>query len=277
MISRRSYMIWCRESSGCPNDENKKKWYEELFANYGHSYDREVFTTGTIGECNFIEEELSFDKSLSILDLGCGTGRHSIELTRRGYKVTGADLSDAMLERARAKAAEAGLEIHFLQRDARELGFDREFNLVIMLCEGGFSLMETDEMNFSILKNAVAALRPGGKLIFTTLNGLFPLFHSVKDFLNQSHQEGNATYSENSFDLMTFRDHNLTTIHDDDGNPMELDCNERYYVPSEISWLLKSLSMQEIHIGAARLGEFSREHALSTEDYEMLIIARKAG
>jgi 2-polyprenyl-3-methyl-5-hydroxy-6-metoxy-1,4-benzoquinol methylase len=155
-----------------------KKWYEELFANYGHSYDREVFTTGTIGECNFIEEELSFDKSLSILDLGCGTGRHSIELTRRGYKVTGADLSDAMLERARAKAAEAGLEIHFLQRDARELGFDREFNLVIMLCEGGFSLMETDEMNFSILKNAVAALRPGGKLIFTTLNGLFPLLFS---------------------------------------------------------------------------------------------------
>jgi len=43
--------------------------------------------------------------------------------------------------------------------------------------------METDEMNFEILKNASNALKKQGKFIFTTLNGLFPIFHSVKDFL----------------------------------------------------------------------------------------------
>jgi hypothetical protein len=53
-----------------------------------------------------------------------------------------------------------------------------------MLCEGAFPLMETDEMNFKILQNTANALKPGSKLILTTLNGLFPLFHSVKDFLN---------------------------------------------------------------------------------------------
>ncbi|MCK7541579.1 MAG: hypothetical protein MZV63_67195 [Marinilabiliales bacterium] len=40
---------------------------------------------------------------------------------------------------------------------------------------------------------------------------------------------------------MTFRDHNITEFEDDDGNKKTLDCNERYYVPSEITWLLKSL------------------------------------
>ncbi len=87
------------------------------------------------------------------------------------------------------------------------------------------------------------ALKPKGKLIFTTLNGLFPLFHSVKDFLDSKTQEGNATYTNNSFDLMTFRDHNITQVEDDFGNKKELECNERFYVPCEITWLLKTLNM----------------------------------
>ena len=62
--------------------------------------------------------------------------------------------------------------------------FVAAFDLVLMLCEGGFSLMETDAMNFAILENAVQALRPGGKFLFTCLNGLFPLAQSVKDFVN---------------------------------------------------------------------------------------------
>jgi len=45
-------------------------------------------------------------------------------------------------------------------------------------------LMETDEMNFRILQKAERSLKQGGKFIFTTLNALFPLYHSVKDFIN---------------------------------------------------------------------------------------------
>ena len=61
-----------------------KKWYETLFENSAKKYDEERFTKGTIGECDFIEKELGNDKSLTILDVGCGTGRHAIELTKRG-------------------------------------------------------------------------------------------------------------------------------------------------------------------------------------------------
>ena len=63
--------------------------------------------------------------------------------------------------------------------------------------------METDEMNFQILESASRSLKKGGKLIFTTLNGFFSLFHSVKDFINSNSES--QSNRENSFNLMTFQ------------------------------------------------------------------------
>ena len=254
---------------------HKKKWYEALFENYANKYDNEHFTQGTVGECDFIETELKSDKSLKILDVGCGTGRHAIELSKRGYIVTGIDLSETQLARAREKAENNNLTIDFQRQDARNLSFNNEFDVAIMLCEGGFPLMETDEMNYEILKSVTKSLKEDGKFIFTTLNGLFPLYHSVEKFCASTTEDGNATYHSNTFDLMTFRDHNSTVFEDDFGNKKELECNERYYVPSEITWLLKSLGFKKIDIYGAKLGAFSREDKLSTEDFEMLVIAEK--
>ena len=252
-----------------------KQWYEELFENYGLKYDNEVYTHGTIGECDFIEKEISSYKGTRILDIGCGTGRHSIELTKRGYNVTGIDLSESLLKRAREKAAELNLKIDFQQHDARNLPLSNEFDLAIMLCEGGFCLMETDEMNFQILQNAAKALRPNGKFIFTTLNGFFPLYHSVKDFMDSNVQEGNSKMVGLTFDLMTFRENSVIDVEDDSGVKKELKCNERYYVPSEITWLLKSAGFKTIEIFGSKLGAFSREDKLTAEDFEMLVIAGK--
>jgi 2-polyprenyl-3-methyl-5-hydroxy-6-metoxy-1,4-benzoquinol methylase len=252
-----------------------KQWYEELFENFARTYDAEEFTKGTVGECDFIERESDYDKTIKILDIGCGTGRHSIELSKRGYSVTGIDLSEAQLQHAKKKASAQSLNIDFQKHDARNPHFSNAFDLAIMLCEGGFSLMETDEMNFLILKNAANALKSNGKLIFTTLNGLFPLFHSVKDFLDAEKKDGVATCKNNTFNLMTFRDHNITDFIDDSGNKKSLNCNERFYVPSEITWLLKSLDFNSIEIFGAKLGAFSRNDELTTEDFEMLVLAEK--
>ncbi len=251
-----------------------KPWYEALFENYSERYEEESFTKGTVGEVDFIETEMEYDRSRTILDIGCGTGRHAIELARRGYTVTGADLSESMLNKARANAEKAGVRVRFLQADARKLTFSREFDFVQMICEGGFSLMETDEMNFDILKGAVNALKPGGRLLFTTLNGLFPLFHSVKDFINENSAGGSVSRS-NTFDLMTMRDHSVYEVVDDSGQTLSLECNERYYLPSEITWLLKSLGMVSVTILGCPLGGWKRDIPLTTNDYEMLVIADK--
>jgi 2-polyprenyl-3-methyl-5-hydroxy-6-metoxy-1,4-benzoquinol methylase len=251
----------------------EKQWYELLFENFANTYEKEDFTKGTVQEVDFIEKELNYDKTKQVLDIGCGTGRHTIELAKRGYLVTGFDLSDDQLTKAMENAKKANVQVNFFKQDARSFNFGDKYDLVIMLCEGSFPLMETDEMNFAILQNAYNSLKKDGKLIFTTLNGLFPLFHSVKDFLSKNLTNGGS--EKNNFDLMTFREYSEYTITDDLGVTKNLKCNERYYVPSEITWLLKSIGFSKSAIYGGVVGAFSRVLPLDTEHYEMLVIAEK--
>jgi 2-polyprenyl-3-methyl-5-hydroxy-6-metoxy-1,4-benzoquinol methylase len=251
------------------------QWYEELFTDYARAYDQESFTKGTLGEVEFIEQELGGDRAKQILDVGCGTGRHAIELARRGYRVTGIDLSESQLARAREKAREAGVEVTFFQRDARAFRFDKLFDLVMMICEGAFPLMETDEMNFAILENAGRALVNGGKLVLTTLNALYPLYHSVKDFLNAGKAPHEMETRELTFDLMSFREKATTRVVDDHGNEKVMQTNERYYAPSEMAWLLRQLSFRQVDIFGCELGAFSRTRPLTPDDFEMLVVAVK--
>ncbi|NQT39569.1 MAG: class I SAM-dependent methyltransferase [Planctomycetes bacterium] len=248
-------------------------WYETLFANFGRTYDKECYTQGTVGEVDFVERELEGDRSKRILDIACGTGRHAVELTKRGYQVTGFDLSEGQLRVAREKAAEAGVTVELQRRDATEPHFNEEFDAALMFCEGAFPLMETDEKNHAILVHAAAALRPGGKLLLTTLNALFPLYHSVKDFL-EANESGAAT-GKLTFDLMTFREQVEMTFTDDDGESHSITSNERYYTPPEMRWLLKTVGFAKVDIFGCHLGEFSRDHALTDNDFEMLVVAEK--
>jgi len=249
------------------------EWYQVLFKNNAANYDREVFTQGTMGETDFMEKELGFDREKAILDIGCGTGRHSVELARRGYRVTGVDLSEKQLERAKEKAKTAGVTVDFRKENAVTLDYPPQYDLAMIICEGAFPLMETDEMNFAILKNAVKALKPGGKLILTTLNALFPLFKQAGEASEAG--SSNEAAEEESFDLLTFRDHTDLTFTDDEGISHTISCNERYYAPSEIAWLLKTAGMEKVDIFGCELGNFSRNQKLTPRDFEMLVIAEK--
>ena len=141
-----------------------------------------------------------------------------------------------------------------------------------MLCEGGFPLMETDEENFRILENCARALRKGGTFVFTTLNALYPLFHSVKDFLNRN--ERSTSTGKLTFDWMTLREHSVLRMKDDSGKAKVLRCNERYYMPSEISWQLRSLGFGKVEIAGCMAGEYDRKRRLTPEEFEMLVIAK---
>ena len=96
---------------------------------------------------------------------------HAIELARRGCDLTGVGLSGSMLNRAREKAEESGIKVNFIQADARNLPVENEFDHAIMLCEGGFSLMEADETNFEILKQVTTVLKPVANLFSPPLMG----------------------------------------------------------------------------------------------------------
>lgn len=68
----------------------------------------------------------------SVLDLGCGTGNHAIRLAGRGYRVTGVDRSERMLEGARRKRGAAG-NPQFVHSEIQQLTLEREFDAVVMM------------------------------------------------------------------------------------------------------------------------------------------------
>jgi SAM-dependent methyltransferase len=113
-----------------------------------------------------------------VLDMACGNGRHALELTRRGFEVVGVELSEPLLEVARADAEEAGLEVTYLQADLRELSFEDEFDLVLNLNDGAIGYLETEEDNARIFDRASAALHAGGRQLMQLPNVLRAEKHS---------------------------------------------------------------------------------------------------
>jgi SAM-dependent methyltransferase len=100
----------------------------------------------------------------AVLDVCCGPGRHSLEFARRGFRVTGVDRTAAYLERAGATAAEKGLDVEFVQCDARVFSRPAAFDLAINLFTS-FGYFEDPQDDCRLARAVFDALRPGGKLV----------------------------------------------------------------------------------------------------------------
>ena len=74
---------------------------------------------------------------------------------------------------------------------------------------------------------------------------------------------------------MTFRMRSKLKTPDDHGHPIDIDCDERWYIPSELTWLLRQAGFASVEIFGAKLGAFSRSDALTPDDFEMLAVAVK--
>ena len=119
----------------------EKSTWEAFFDAHAPVYEDNVFTKNTAREVDFLLEELSLRPGGSILDVGCGTGRHSIELAKRGYAVTGMDLSSEMLARAADTARAAGVNVNWIHADATRFTLPGKYDGAICLCEGAFGLL----------------------------------------------------------------------------------------------------------------------------------------
>ncbi len=142
-------------------------WYQEFF---GEDYMRFHLRGGdwleerTIPQCDFVVSALDLQPGARILDLCCGQGRHSVELARRGFKVTGFDLSEYLLGMARERAKVAGVEVEFVRGDMREIPWDSEFDAVVNLFTS-FGYLESDEEDESVIRSIRRSLRPGGQVL----------------------------------------------------------------------------------------------------------------
>jgi SAM-dependent methyltransferase len=112
-----------------------------------------------------------------ILDLACGSGRHALELRRRGFGVVGVDISPELIEIARGEAAAADLEVEFVLADLRDLSYEDEFDLVLNLNDGAIGYLESDEENRRAFATIARALRPGGRNLAQLPNILYAREH----------------------------------------------------------------------------------------------------
>src|SRR5439155_13752289 len=105
-----------------------KPWFVDLF---DEDYLRTLpFLTpqATQAEAEFVIDTMNLAAGAQVLDLGCGYGRHAMELAARGFHVVGLDLSTPLLVRGGEEANRRGLTINFVRGDMRELDFDGQFD-----------------------------------------------------------------------------------------------------------------------------------------------------
>lgn len=122
-------------------------------------------------QVDFLLEKLQLQRGAKILDLACGFGRHSLALARRGFSVTGVDITPDYVRYAREQAESEGLDARFLCADIREVQFEGEFDAVLNIADGAIGYLENDAENRKIFEAAAKALKPGGRHFMDVMNG----------------------------------------------------------------------------------------------------------
>ncbi|MFH1196532.1 MAG: class I SAM-dependent methyltransferase [bacterium] len=146
-----------------------KDWYKHWFLSeeyldvYGHrnEKDAEKFL-------NLVLKFIDIPGAL-VLDAACGAGRHSIALAKKGFNVTAFDLSRALLRIATRNSISENVSVKFFNADLRNVSLKKKFHLIINAFTS-FGYFETDEENFSFIRNAFDYLLDDGKFILDYFN-----------------------------------------------------------------------------------------------------------
>ena len=146
--------------------KKKQSWYEH--DGFWETISAGLFTSERMlsakKEVEQIVSLLKLQAGASICDLCCGVGRHSLELGRLGYRVTGVDRTGLYLEEAKKKADEEGLNIRFVQEDMRRFCEPEAFDAVINVLTS-FGYFEDLEDDKRVLENVYKSLKNGGKFL----------------------------------------------------------------------------------------------------------------
>ena len=248
--------------------KRSKPWFEEVF-------DEDYLRTlpfmradQTLREAEFISTALTATPGAEILDVGCGYGRHAIELVQRGFNVTGLDLSLPLLIRAADEAQRRSLSVNFVHADMREMAFEKQF-------DGAYSMLTSfgyfdEETNLRVAERIGRALKPGGRLLLDILNRDYV----VADLPVRVWWEGTGcvVLEEVDFNFHTSRINTHRSIVFEDGRQLEQELSVRAYSLHEIGRLLRQAGFRVIDVsgGLATRGDF-----FGSASRNLLIVAEK--
>ena len=177
-----------------------------------------------------------------ILDLCCGVGRHSLELARRGFQVTGVDRTQLYLDRASRQAEAEGLEIEFVQRDMRAFCRPDAFDAVVNLFTS-FGYFEDPEDDQRVAMNVYRSLKSGGVFLIDIMGKeVLARIFSERDWyeedgvliLQEREITKNWSWMENRWIILA------------DSNRTELNLSHRVYSAVELASLLTECGFAHI-------------------------------
>jgi SAM-dependent methyltransferase len=248
--------------------KRSKPWFEEVF---DEDYLRTLpFMSAdqTLREVEFIEASLGVKPGGQVLDIGCGYGRHAIELVQRGLDVTGLDLSLPLLLRAADEAQKRAMSVNFVHADMREMAFETQFDGVYcMLTSFGYF---DEDTNLRVAEGIARALKPGGRLLLDLVNRDY----IVGDLPSRVWWEGNGcvVLEEVDFNFHTSRIITHRSIVFEDGRQIEQEISVRAYSLHEIGRLLRQAGFRVLDVSG---GLATRGHFFGGTSRSLLIVAEK--
>ena len=216
-------------------------------------YLTEGFTQHTLAEVDFVLDVCELTPGARVLDMGCGPGRHALELARRGFQVTGVDFTEKFIQFAQENAEHEGLteRAEFVLADARDFVRPLAFDAAVCLCEGAFALLQTDEDNVRVLRHIAASLKPGAPFLLTTLNGYRTIRRAGK---------------ETALDARTM----VETWPGDDSGQLQ----GRHYIVPELVKIHEGAGLSVEHVWGGTAGHWARR-PLDWDEIEVMFLSRK--
>jgi 2-polyprenyl-3-methyl-5-hydroxy-6-metoxy-1,4-benzoquinol methylase len=238
-----------------------KPWYEEVF-------DEDFLRTlpfmtpeQTGREVSFLREALSPPAGGEILDVGCGYGRHALELAQQGFRLTGLDLSLPMLIRAADHAQKRGLSVNFVHADMREMTYNGQFDAAYcMLSSFGYF---DEETNLRVATAICRALKPGGRFLLDIINRDY----IVRDLPSRVWWEGDGcvVLEEVDFNYHTSRVLIRRSVVFGNGRQSEQEISLRAYSLHEVGKLLRQAGLRVLDVSGG-LGTKSKFYGAASRN-----------
>jgi SAM-dependent methyltransferase len=206
------------------------------------------------------------DPNPKVLDLCCGFGRISAELARRGFSVTGVDITESYLQTAKEEADHENLNIEYIKADAREFVRKDFFDLAVNMYIS-FGYFEKPEDDLLLVRNAYESLKSGGSFIIETLGKEI----AVRDFVEREWFEraGFMVLTEyESLDSWTLLKNRWILVKD--GKKIERVFSQRLYSASELRSLLLEAGFSKVDI----FGDWD-ESPYDRRAAKLIVIGRK--
>ena len=265
------------------SNHNNQEWWTEEYGFFGDFYmegdnskegylisEKQNLKQRTLTEVDGIIKLLNIKTKSKILDCPCGYGRHSIELSKRDFIVTGADINSKHLSVAKSNTEKESIKTKFIKENMLDLNFQLEFDAVINMFYS-FGFFKSDEDNFKVLQNFYNALKPNGQfLMHTDVNIPFIEAGKYKHDEIRSLINGNALRIVDNYNPVTKRINGFWILKDDNGKEVKKKYSVRVYTKEEFTGLC-------IKVGFRFCNTYSNwnKKAYSKDSEDMIIIATK--